>query len=460
MAAGVRQGLAFRVQPLASRWLQTVVGGRSSVPPRFQAKESGNMRLMRICSVGFLASLSVAGAVAQLQPPGQAGGRIAPPGQLDPSAAPKLVITQDTWNFGTKFRGEPAEGEVAIRNDGFAPLKFRVQSSCGCTVGAVVGAQDIGVDAEGFKYVMNPASQATLKITYNTHKNTKLVNQTITIVSNDPSTPQQLIKVQGEVIELFGMTTPEGQPSDRVQFPALVRTANEQKELILKNQVGQDIGLKLRDVANAPFTAELQTISEGKEYKLTVKTKPPLNVGANNVEIVMETTHPQMKELRIPVNAYVQPRVTVNRPSIPIAGNLQQKVKHGVRVTYQAAQPVKITGFKADPANLIEAKVLPPKNLAAPPPGGFAWHDVEIELGPGAQFPPTGGTVKILTDDPEYPELEIKVIVVNVKPRDNQAAATPATPQPGTTITPPGGLPGGSAQPAAPGAQPRSGKGE
>lgn len=420
------------------------------------------MRLARVCSVGLLSGLVVAGVSAQLQPPGAPqAGQIAPPGQLDPSAAPRLVIAQDTWNFGTKFRGEPAEGEVTIRNDGFAPLKFRVQSSCGCTVGAVTGAQDIGVDAEGYKYVMNPASQATLKITYNTHKNTKLVNQIITIVSNDPSTPQQQIKVQGEVIELFGMTNPEGQPADRVQFPALVRTATEQRSLILKNQLGQDISLKLRDLGNVPFSAELQTVEEGREYKLTVSTKPPLNVGANNVEVVMETTHPQMKELRVPVNAYVQPRVTVNRPSIPIAGNLQQKVKHGVRVTYQAAQPIKITGFKADPANLIEAKVLPPKNQATPPPGGFAWHDVEIEIGPGAQFPATGGTVKILTDDPEYPELEIKVIVVNVKPRDNQAAATPATPQPGTTIAPPGGLRGPGASPEAPSpGAPRSGKGE
>src|SRR5262249_33711331 len=111
-----------------------------------------------------------------------------PAAPQDPSQAPKLGLSETEWDFGTKWSGEPAEHEVVIRNDGAGPLKFRYQSSCGCTVAQPSSAQRI---QEGeFQYQLGPGQSDKIKITYDTKKNRPEVLQTITITTNDPQQPK------------------------------------------------------------------------------------------------------------------------------------------------------------------------------------------------------------------------------------------------------------------------------
>src|SRR5256885_16199460 len=48
---------------------------------------------------------------------------------------PKLVLSQNEWDFGTKWYGEKCEGSVTLKNEGKADLTVvNVKTSCGCTV--------------------------------------------------------------------------------------------------------------------------------------------------------------------------------------------------------------------------------------------------------------------------------------------------------------------------------------
>lgn len=384
---------------------------------------------MKRMQMGWAAVVAIAAAgcsFAWAQSPAQAAGQDRPPAVAGAATGSKMVLASDVWDFGMKLSGEPAEGEIRIENQGSAPLRFTINTSCGCAVPQLEKATRL-LDQE-FQYMLEPGQSDKLKITYNTKKKVRKVTQTITITSNDIEKPSTQVRVQGEVVELFESTV-DGNPMDRLQFPRLDGKSAETREMVLKNNTDTPVALKLRATpANAPFSAELVEITPGREYKIVAKTVPPMRAGTSTTDLELETDHPTLKELKFTLSAYVQPRVALTRSSLAVAATTTTPIKQRLQVRYLPNNPVKITGFQAEPTN-ITATVLPePPNRQNAPSAGMAFYDVEVTIPPAAELPKEGGKLYILTNDAEeeFQRLEVKIIVVNAP----QRAAAPA-PRPG-----------------------------
>lgn len=102
--------------------------------------------------------------------------------------APKMVFTEEAFNFGTINRGEKVDYIFAFENKGKETLKIhKMSSTCGCTA------------SEPSAYEINPGEKGTIKVSFNSAGKIGKQFQTITLITNDPHQPTKLLRVIGTV---------------------------------------------------------------------------------------------------------------------------------------------------------------------------------------------------------------------------------------------------------------------
>lgn len=102
--------------------------------------------------------------------------------------APKGVLSEESYNFGTITPGQKITHDFTLKNEGKDPLIIRkVSTTCGCTA----SAPD--------KYEIPGGDQAVLKCSFDSRGKAGKQFQTVTIILNDPAKPTQVIRFIGTV---------------------------------------------------------------------------------------------------------------------------------------------------------------------------------------------------------------------------------------------------------------------
>lgn len=403
-------------------------------------------RLLASTSVAFVFGLATLGWAQQ--PP--AGGAPANPAEkpaapAEAGPAPKLVLSDNEFDFGTKWSGEPAEHELTIRNEGQGALKFAYRSSCGCTVAQPTSAQRI---SEGeYQYQLAAGQSDKIKITYDTKKNRPEVLQTITLTTNDPQQPKVEYRVKGQVKRLLELNP------ERFNFLNVTRDDKTEQTMEIKSNWDKPVALKLKPLPpDSPFDMKLVEVEPGKSFKLVCSTKPPMKIGSNNVLATLETDLAAYPEYSIAAVAYIAPKISIRPEVLYVSPKITKEHERVIKLTYNASQPPKVKSVKASiPAIKVE---LMPDTPPAAGAGPLASRDVKVTMPPGDQIPEAGATVTIEIDDPDpaYQKMEVKVlrtptpVLPSGTPGAQSApAAPPIAPQP---VAPPTG--GAAPAPAKP----------
>ena len=104
--------------------------------------------------------------------------------------APKIEFDGNTFNFNDINQGEKIDHTFTITNSGKSDLVIRkISASCGCT--AVNPADDI----------IAAGKTTTMKVIFNSAGKLGKQNKTITVITNDPLHPRQILWVKGNVIK-------------------------------------------------------------------------------------------------------------------------------------------------------------------------------------------------------------------------------------------------------------------
>ena len=102
--------------------------------------------------------------------------------------APKLAFNKTAHNFGKIEQDAEVETEFILTNNGKESLNIRLaKSNCGCTI----------VDLE--KEDIAPGETANMKIKFNSKGRRGRQYKTVTVFSNDPSAPTQVLSLRAEV---------------------------------------------------------------------------------------------------------------------------------------------------------------------------------------------------------------------------------------------------------------------
>lgn len=378
-------------------------------------------RAFRIAAFGIAAVWAGVAAFAQEPPPSKPAPQPQPPvaphtappkatlPPVDPAHAPKIELSASEWDFGTKWYGAEAKTDVTIKNVGKGPLTIgNIRTSCGCTL-----AKPKSGGAWQNK-VIEPGQSETMELSYNTKKHTTKVSQTVTIESNDPSSPTIQFMVKGELKTLCKM-----EPTDRITFGRLERDQVQEQTMTLTSNYDKPLKLTLKPLPDsAHFDVKISETEPGKAWKIQVTTKPPMTLGNNQLDLTFDTGAPEMPELSVPINAYVAPRVTVMPQKIFTSTRMTQPFERLVRVTYPVNKPVNIVSVKSD-NDKVTAELQPKKD---PPSGAvMGYAEIKVKLPPGSELA-NGAKLTITTDDPDP---EYKTLTVEVVSRETVTRTTP-----------------------------------
>lgn len=102
--------------------------------------------------------------------------------------APRLTFDKTVHNFGKLQKDSAAETEFMLTNNGNMPLNIRLaKSNCGCTL----------VDLE--KEDIKPGESVKMKVKFDSKGRRGRQYKTVTVFSNDPTAPTQVLSLRAEV---------------------------------------------------------------------------------------------------------------------------------------------------------------------------------------------------------------------------------------------------------------------
>jgi len=102
--------------------------------------------------------------------------------------APKIEFEEKVFNFGNMKQRATVEHEFVFKNSGQSDLLIRkVSSSCGCTA------------VSPREKTIKPGQSSSIKAIFSSGTRVGRQNKSITIITNDPASPNVILRVSGEV---------------------------------------------------------------------------------------------------------------------------------------------------------------------------------------------------------------------------------------------------------------------
>ncbi len=245
-------------------------------------------------------------------------------------APPSMLISNPNFEFGQAMEGTEVTHEYPVKNIGTGVLTIeRVRTSCGCTIAHY--DQEIPPGGEG---------KITLKL--NLKGLQGKLSKTATVYSNDPANPQITLKLDGTVTALI-----EVKPTTNVVFRGMLDQISE--SVLQLTSTTQPFRITSVDTnINDNIDYKLDTITDGKEYRLRITNKTRRGNFAGYVRLVTDLA--QKPDVLIRVNGFIEGELSI-KPQTLLIGRLStnQPERLGkVVVTSNRNKPFHITRLVYD----------------------------------------------------------------------------------------------------------------
>jgi len=305
---------------------------------------------------------------------------------------PKISVDPMMKDAGTVAKGEKIETVFTVKNSGTQDLVITdARPSCGCTVAS-------------FDRTVKPGQTGKITAAVDTKNFTGPITKTVSVVSNDPETPQLALTIKAVVKPYV-----EIDPTEFVRFSA-IRGDTASQDLILFSSE-KDFQPTVAESSQPYVKAQVAPASDkeklegktGTQYKLHVTLEPTAPVGVLNAPVHVKTGVAKQPDIEIRVSGIVRDRISVTPASI-VFGNFtpgKDVISRNVIFTNnkpgQAVRVQKVdssvSGISAEIVPMTEGVnytiVLKPKN--------------DLKKG---EF---SGTLKIYTSDKDRPVVEVPI---------------------------------------------------
>ncbi len=303
--------------------------------------------------------------------------------------APEIAFERTHHDFGKMTADRKASTRFKVTNKGNANLQITaVNPSCGCT-STVLGAWNL-----------KPGESSDVEAVFDPHGQRGLVRKSLTVVSNDPKNPNALLTFEANVVQdvMPALTA--------VYFNQVSRTGTQVTNVRYASGTGSDVRILEAKAPGAPWL-RLTPKADGKDAVLEVamdgsKLPPKLRFGRETVTVM--TNVPSAQSFTLPVNWELKPSILgPDRVSLDVVKTgAEGRVK--LQLRQAEGKPFRITGTQISRPELrIEGL---PGTKALPQ------HDLTVVLSKDAKAGRYAEKVTIMTDDPEQPEVVVRVTAV------------------------------------------------
>ncbi|MBL8878369.1 MAG: DUF1573 domain-containing protein [Phycisphaerales bacterium] len=359
--------------------------------------------------------------------------QVLPPDAAPPAdkGGPRITLSHTQWTIGTIWEGEIPKLTMQVKNTGDAPLKItRVQASCGCTA------------AQPAKYDLAPSEQTDITVTFDSHGKQGETSSTVTIFSNDPTSPSGHKMTLTAFVKRAVMVEPMGGVVFRTLDPnhageARCRLTNQDDKPMRPEVVASDL---------SKFEAKIEEIEPGRVYEVVAKTRPPFPWGMTRESLTLRTGLDRMPQVSVTVTCNVIPKVNLVPKAFLFLPEETQPQRRAINVEFYGTNESRITKATctSDKVNVALGPVQPPPDWQKKmTPCPRAVQNISLIIPPGPQIPREGMSVIIETTEPGFERVEVLLTTNNEKYKElmygssslpNPTAKPQVTPaQPATT---------------------------
>lgn len=299
--------------------------------------------------------------------------------------APRIEAAEPIFDLGKRWSTEPTvKHDFVIRNTGQAPLHIQgVMSSCGCTH---VGRKNVTIE---------PGKTWNLSVELDLRRQQPLVLHKITVLSDDPRRPKLELKIRGMVRQPISIT-----PHNGMFFGRIASDERRQRVVTIKNNTDESMDPRIARCQGSTFTAKLDSVTLGKEYKLTMTARPPYKPGVNTGHIELTTGITLQPTLTIRPQAFLPPRILVAPATLMLPKSLPDGAKETISVRNNGPKDVKILRATCPLAGVtVEISQLPNQKV----------HNLTVRFPNGFVLPAEGSQLVIHTDDDEFKEIKVPI---------------------------------------------------
>ncbi len=306
---------------------------------------------------------------------------------------PTMDVAEKILDFGFVTKGEVIKADFKIRNTGSAPLEItQVRPTCGCTVAK-------------YDRLIAPGATGTIHAEVETAAFSGPNSKAILVFSNDPDNPQVNLVVKFDsraFVEVFpkpllSFNVLQGEPAtDKV----VVATADGSPLRI----TGADAGPFKVAYRELPEKERIATL-KGQQWEVSVTVPADAPQGMLNQKITLKTSNPKASDVSISVSGIVRPIIQVVPGEVNF-GTVQATAPVGRNVVLISNRPeakLELTAVEVD-NKAFSTEVIP---LTA-----GQRYQVAVTLGAGAPKGSHRTTVRIATNDPTRPSIEVPVLAV------------------------------------------------
>jgi len=297
---------------------------------------------------------------------------------------PKIFCAQPLFEFGSKNNAESVKHTFTVKNDGAGVLNIsNVKPACGCTIANISSK------------ILQPGESATIDANLSLKGRRGLQTKTITVNSNDPTTPAFRLTLKGTAVSAVNLS-----PTS-VYVGNLGQGESATKTVTISNNDTNALNITSVKAQNNSVTLNLKTIEEGQKYELDVTTSSTLPIGRISDFITITTDNPKAKSERVTVYGQVVGKLNVAPAKLDLVAAPGFKKRYTITVRPGSVKSYQITAALWPAALDATVKIL---NRGA---AGFTVEFSNVDTTTALD----GSTIIINTNLADYPIIEVPVTV-------------------------------------------------
>ncbi|MCX6873688.1 MAG: DUF1573 domain-containing protein [Verrucomicrobia bacterium] len=357
-----------------------------------------------LASIILIATLLASGSVGRTAAQ-TASSVVVPSTPAASQGGPQIQFAESEHDFGKIEGGASVKYDFVFTNTGTATLQVTdVRPACGCTT---TGAWSKSVE---------PGQRGTIPIQFNSGNFSGAIHKTITVTCNTPAHPQTILNLKATVWKSIDVN-----PTAAYFTPQAGAQTVETKVVRIVNNTEEPLEVSPPECTNKAFTAELKTLTEGKEFELRISASPPFGPGTIQGSITLKTSSKNLPVITINGIVMAQLAITV-MPTQLLLGPAPLAVATKLAVTLRNSGSAAVT--------VSEPSVNAPDvaaTLQELQPGRV--FNIMLNFPVGFKVDPTApAELSVKTSHPQYPIVRVPIVQTSQALRPQPAVVPPRPP--------------------------------
>ncbi|HEX6138694.1 MAG TPA: DUF1573 domain-containing protein [Casimicrobiaceae bacterium] len=304
-----------------------------------------------------------------------------------------MSLDRSGFDFGDVARGTTVEHAFRLRNDGSRPLHIK-------QVALTPPLRVTRMPAQ-----VAPGGQALIGVSMETRGMEGRFDGRIVLTLDDSSSLQTELTWSGRIVD----------PIEVAPVPAFYlagqRGARTEATLTITNHMPEALRLGEPTHPTESFVSRLETLEEGRRYRLAITLVPDGPRGRHATDILIATSSSEVPLLRIPAHTYLRERVYAFPDAVDLGVFRLADVRARPGLLAQNAQTLMVYRKGGVDFRISATTDVPGLEIHADRGPSGDRYQLTLTLNPRSNLDARAihGTIRIETNDADFPHLSVPV---------------------------------------------------